>query len=308
MSGRRRFLPALLAALALLLLARILLSYFGLSEGPILLPGAAPPALEVLLLLTLLGVALVAAIHSMMRLWIDALRTVSVRRVRREALAEHSRFLSRLDHELKNPLTAVRTGLSTLRLTELDERQRRLVETMETETVRLSRLVADLRKLAALETQPLNIQPVAMGEFGEQMVQLQQERFATGGRTLRFKPPAPGVVWRVDEDLLALAVANLLDNAFKYTVPGDEVRLSIDAGPLLVLEVADSGIGVSAEALPHIFEELYRAREVQTIPGSGLGLALVKAIVERHDGEIEVASRPGEGTAVRIQLPPLLQE
>ena len=151
-----------------------------------------------------------------------------------------------------------------------------------------------------------------MASFGEQIVQLQQERFAAGGRALIYQPPPPGTVWGVDEDLLALAVANLLDNSFKYTRRGDAVRLTIAtaemAGRELLVEVADDGIGISPQARPHVFEELYRAEAVQEIPGSGLGLALVKAIVERHDGEVTIDGAPGEGTTVTLRLPPLSQE
>ncbi len=290
----RYLLPILLGILGLLLLARILL-----ADQLVLVP----EDVDVVALVALLGLAMVAAIHTLVRVSMGYLRMLSVQRTRREMLAEHARFLRRLDHELKNPLTTLRTGIKTLSLTDLDRQQQQLVETMETETVRLSRLVIDLRKLAELETQPLNLQPVALESFVANLVGVEQERFEAGERTLMSQVQAARPTWLVDEDLLALAVHNLLDNAFKYTQPGDTVHLDVSAQQELVIRVIDTGIGLPAHALPHVWEELYRAEGAETVPGSGIGLALVKAIVERHAGTVAIESQTGEGTAISLRLP-----
>jgi two-component system OmpR family sensor kinase len=107
-----------------------------------------------------------------------------------------------------------------------------------------------------------------------------------------------------DWDLLFLAAYNLLDNALKFTRPGDtvEVRAS-EAGAFVTTEVADTGPGIPAEELPRVWEELYRGRGARGIPGSGLGLSLVRAVVERHGGQVTMRSRAGQGTVVRIRLP-----
>jgi two-component system, OmpR family, sensor kinase len=239
------------------------------------------------------------------RISMGYLRHLSIQRTRRETLAEHSRFLRRLDHELKNPLTTLRTGLKTLALMELDGPQRQVVETMETETVRLSRLVMDLRKLADLEIQSLNLQPLDLHIFVANIMQAERERFEAGRRTLACYVQGTHKTWVADEDLLALAVHNLLDNAFKYSGPGDAVHLGVSAEHELTIQVSDEGIGIAQCALAHIWEDLYRAEHVEKIPGSGIGLALVKAIVERHGGTVDVASKPGLGTTVSLHLPPL---
>lgn len=291
---RRYLLPVALGVLGLLLLLRIFV-----VDGSILIPEDA----DVVLLVALLGVAIVAAIRALVRTWMDYLYQMSARRARRETLAEHVRFLGRLDHELKNPLTALRAGLSTLALTGLDEQQQALVEAMETETVRLSGLVADLRKLAEMEAQPLDRRPVDVAAFVAGVLQHERERFEEGGRALHSAVEGAPPAWTFDEDLLALAVHNLLDNAFKHTRPGDTVRLEANVRDELAIAVADSGVGIPAEALPHIWEELYRAERPEKTPGSGIGLALVKAIVERHDGTVDVQSHVGQGTTVTLRLP-----
>jgi len=294
----RYFLPVTLGVLGLLLLIRIFI-----SDTLILVP----EDIDVVVLVSLLALTMVAAIHAIVRLSMRYLRSLSVRRARRETLAEHGRFLRRLDHELKNPLTTLRAGLSTLSLTGLDEQQRHLIKTMEGETLRLSRLIADLRKLAELEAQPLNLQPVNIAAFVTNVIQLEQDRFRSNQRVLTSRVQAGREDWVLDEDLLTLAVHNLLDNAFKYTQPADTICLEIVAQGELIIRVTDTGIGIPPEALPHVWEELYRVEQMEKTSGSGIGLALVKAIVERHEGRVNIESEPGEGTAVSLYLPPVSQ-
>ena len=99
---------------------------------------------------------------------------------------------------------------------------------------------------------------------------------------------------------------NLLDNALKFTEPQDriEVRAS-DSGDSVVIEVADTGLGLPDDELPHVFDELYRGQQSRGIPGSGLGLALVKAVIERHGGAVSVRSLSEQGTVFQLHLPAL---
>ena len=142
LKNRYFLLPVTLGLFGLLLLLRVFVG------GSLVL---VPEDIDVVLLVLFLSVAIVVAIHTLVRLSMGYLRELSVQRVRRETLTEHGRFLRRLDHELKNPLTTLRAGLSTLSLTNLDEKQQSLIQTMQTETLRLSKLVSDLRKLSDLE-------------------------------------------------------------------------------------------------------------------------------------------------------------
>lgn len=291
----RYLLPVTLGILGLLLLIRVFL-----IDAMVLVP----EHIDVVVLVSLLAVAIIVAIHTLVQISMNYLRMLSIQRARRETLAEHGRFLRRLDHELKNPLTTLRTGLKTLALTELTEQQRQMVKTMETETLRLTQLVSDLRKLAELETQPLNMQPVSLERLVQNALQIEQERFEAGQRALTYRISGSQASWVADEDLLLLALHNLLDNAYKYTRPGDSVHLEVTAQDELVLQVRDTGLGIPPDALAHIWEELYRAEQMEKIQGSGIGLALVKAIVERHNGAVSIASQPGEGTTVTLRLPP----
>jgi two-component system OmpR family sensor kinase len=107
-----------------------------------------------------------------------------------------------------------------------------------------------------------------------------------------------------DRDLLYLAVYNLLDNALKFTRPGDTVEVrAFEDGASVVIEVADTGPGIPEDELPHVWEELYRGQGARAAPGSGLGLALVRAIVELHGGQINLRSRAGQGTVFTVRLP-----
>jgi two-component system OmpR family sensor kinase len=107
-----------------------------------------------------------------------------------------------------------------------------------------------------------------------------------------------------DWDLLFLAIYNLLDNALKFTRVRDTIEIrAFESSSNVIIEVADTGPGIPQEELPRVWEELYRGRGARGIPGSGLGLALVRAIVDRHSGWVAVRSRHGQGTVVTVRLP-----
>ena len=224
-----------------------------------------------------------------------------------EAAAERRRFLRRLDHELKNPLTAIRAALVNLADPNAPPVQREALSSVENQALRLSRLAADLRKLAELETRPLERSPVQLDELLQEVSELALERPEADGRIIHLNvPQAPWPLPPVagDADLLFLAVHNLVDNALKFTRPGDTIEIrALEDGTQVLVEVADTGPGVPAEEIGQIWDELYRGQGARGISGSGLGLALVRAIAERHDGEVSVRSRSGQGTVFALRLP-----
>lgn len=237
-------------------------------------------------------------------------RTRAVRRgdrqaqqVRLEEAEAHRRFIRRLDHEIKNPVTAIRAGLANLPASN----DGNVVTSVRAQVDRLAHLSADLRKLADLESQPLEREPVDVSELLNEVVE------QVGGReerlTRQIRVTVPRAPWPLspvpgDRDLLFLAIHNLVDNALKYSRAGDtiELRASEDRAGVVV-EVADTGAGIPEEELPQVWEELYRGRGARGIPGSGLGLALVQAIIQRHGGTVDVLSRKGQGTVFTVRLP-----
>ncbi len=232
---------------------------------------------------------------------------ISVEQLRSEAAADKRRFLRRLDHELKNPLTAIRAGLANLAETHLEDVQLQALSSVETQTLRLSQLSSDLRKLAELETRPLERTAVNVVEMLQEAYTLALDQPNAAYRQMKLN--LPQVPWPLpsiqgDRDLLFLAVHNLLDNAIKFTQPGNAVEMrSFEDGASLVIEVADTGQGIPEDELGHIGEELYRGKGARGIPGNGLGLALVNAIVNRHGGKVTLRSREGKGTVVTLRLP-----
>ena len=263
-----------------------------------------------------LGTVLLLAglLISAVALGLVAVLTVAERRQQRAVAEErnraadaHRRFVQRLDHELKNPLTAMRIGLADLRNAPLGAEQRDTVAGVAAQADRLGRLAGDLRKLTELEVRPLERSMIEVGPMLEEIVELVQGLPAAAERRVTLSvprapwplPPVPG-----DRDLIFLAVYNLVDNALKFTRPHDtvEVRASEDAA-FVVVEVADTGLGVPEDELPLICEELYRGQQARGIVGSGLGLPLVKAVVERHGGTVTIRSRPGQGSVFSLRLP-----
>jgi two-component system OmpR family sensor kinase len=227
--------------------------------------------------------------------------------VQAEAAEERRRFLQRLDHELKNPLTAIRAGLANLANGPATPDHQEALMSVEAQVVRLSRLTADLRKLAELEARPLERVSVDIAELLQEAVTLAQEQPQAVGRQLKLiLPQAPWPVPDVlgDWDLLFLGSYNLLDNALKFTRPGDTVEVrAFEDGSFVAIEVADTGPGIPEDEASRVWEELYRGQGARGVPGSGLGLALVRAIVERHGGRVSLRSRAGQGTVVTMRLP-----
>jgi two-component system OmpR family sensor kinase len=236
-------------------------------------------------------------------LWNEYRRRESLTQTTAQAAADRRRFLQRLDHELKNPLTAIRAGLANVSHNDSSE----TLSSINAQVHRISRLTADLRKLAELETRPLERSEVNMSSLLSQVFELAQERPEAETRRLTLTlPQAPWPLPTIsgDHDLILLVVHNLLDNALKFTRPDDTIEIrAVEDGAAVVVEVADTGPGIPEEDMPHIWEELYRGQSARGVPGSGLGLALAQAIVQRHGGRLTVRSRAGQGTVFSVRLP-----
>jgi len=244
-----------------------------------------------------------------------------IRSLHRYALQAHQRFVQRLEHELKNPITAIRAGLANLNSPLPDGGQGLIIQEMEHQARRLSRLTSDLRKLADLEERPLERLPVDLNLLLQETVESIQAQPNYHDRQVQLvisQVPWPLPTLVGDYDLLALAFYNLLDNALKFSPANRPVEMrAIEDGPAVVVDVADCGTGIGEEDQQRLFEELYRGKNARGIEGSGLGLSLVQRIVVRHGGSVTFRSRtnsphlPGEpedkddraGTVFRVRLP-----
>ena len=232
-----------------------------------------------------------------------------IERSLRESEEGRQRFIRRLDHEIKNPLTGLRAALVNLQETRDSEERRKASENADRAVERLTRLLNDLRKLSDLEERAIERIPVNIPELLDDVVDAARTIPAYQGRNVSLfisKVPAPLPPVKGDRDLLSLAVYNLVENALKYTSPNDSVEVrALEDGKAVVVEVADSGAGIASEDLSKIFEELYRGSNARSTEGSGLGLALVNRIISLHGGQIDVRSRQNgpRGTVFTVRLP-----
>lgn len=262
---------------------------------------------DTLIILSGLILTIIAASILLSREAVRQMRVASLRQAQQAYDAERSRFLRRLDHELKNPLTGIRFAVNNIAEAENRDTRQQLKENIHAELTRLNRMVTDLRKIADLSIQKLEISAVNLKDLLEEIYAQAHEETPTNERNLQLNLPEPpqGLPDILgDQDLLLVALYNLVNNALKYTRTGDTIALrAYVEDEMAVIEVRDTGIGISTADLPYIWDELYRSKRVRDIPGSGIGLALVKLVIERHGGKIEVQSQLDQGTTVRVYLP-----
>ena len=231
----------------------------------------------------------------------EALRRVD--QLRRQMLADVS-------HELRTPLTAMRGFIDTLKMPEIDadpERRARYFATLSRETLRLERIVADLLDVARLEhgVTEFEMRTFDIRRLFEQVARRHEQAAADHGVRLVIEIADEADQITGDPHRLEQAVDNLVVNALRHTPTAGQVvmRSALD-GERVRISVSDTGTGIPAEHLDHVFDRFYKAdpSRAATAEGSGLGLSIVRAIVERHGGQVGVASRPGD-TTFSILLP-----
>jgi two-component system, OmpR family, sensor kinase len=284
-----------------------------LTEPGVRLYAATAPALLAVIAGLAGTVALIvrAVVGRRMATAVAAAQAAAARRVAAQAAQDRLRFLGRLDHELKNPLTAMRAGLANvdqaLGEPAAIQAARAALTSVSSQADRITRLVSDLRRLADLEALQIEMVPVDLSRLLGEVAEASAGLPGADERSIRVSvPQAPWPLPLVDgdRDLLFVAVQNLVANAVKFSAPGDtlEIRASEDGDALLV-EVADTGTGIPADEVGQVWEELARGKAARAIPGTGIGLALVRVIATRHGGEAAIRSRDGQGTVVSLRLP-----
>jgi heavy metal sensor kinase len=218
------------------------------------------------------------------------------------------RFAADASHELRTPLTVMRGELESLvrepALTEdLAERVGNVLE----EAVRLTRIIEGLLLVSRLETGEAQMRKdkLDLGEMingiADQMAPLADDKMLTMQRKI-----APGVLVEGDQIRLKQVGVNLLDNAFKYTPEGGQVSIRVWAeSDFANFSISDTGMGISEQALPRIFDRFFRAEQARNCraDGTGLGLSIVQSIVEAHGGKVLVESQEGLGARFRVELP-----
>ncbi len=204
-------------------------------------------------------------------------------------------------HELRTPLTSLRTNLDLLTQADrqggLSEASRaELLDDVRFQIEELTTLIGDLTELARDEPSRFALEELDLAEITERAVQRVRRRASSLQFDLHAEP------WWVVGDSAALerAVTNLLDNAAKWSPPLGVVTVRLVNGTLLV---ADQGHGIAEADLPHVFDRFYRSTESRTLPGSGLGLSIVRQVAERHGGTVRVGTAEPGGAAFWLEIP-----
>ena len=217
-------------------------------------------------------------------------------------------FVSNVSHELRTPLSSLRALVDTLRDGALDDppAAQRFLDRMETELDALTQMVQELLELSRIESGqvPLRLRPVAVAEVVAPAAERLRPQAERGGLTLAVDLAGDLPPVLADAERVQQVVSNLVHNACKFTPPGGQVTVSAQAvGGEVVVAVRDTGVGISTEDLPRIFERFYKADRARSRGGTGLGLAIAKHIVQAHGGRIWAESREGAGSTFFFSLP-----
>jgi len=215
-------------------------------------------------------------------------------------------FISSVSHEIQSPLTSIRGFAKALRNEKASPEERdHYLDIIEAESTRLSGLSDNLLKLSALEegSFPFERKAYRLDKQLRNMILAYEPQWLE--KELEVEADLAEVSVNAVEDLMSQVWSNLLHNSIKFTPKGGSIRIELASrGQEAEVIIRDSGIGMDEKELPRIFDRFYKADQARsiTVGGSGLGLSLVKKIVDIHGGSIAVTSRPGEGTAFVIRL------
>ena len=237
-----------------------------------------------------------------------------------------SRFFANITHEFRTPLTLILSPAQRLKASLEQPQHHRWITGIERNAHQLLQLINQLMDLAKADAQALKVEESRglPGEFVSHLLQPFAEQAEAGQISWHVQSEVTGEYW-FDADKLERIVTNLVANALKFTPPGGAVQVTLSAGEGIGLTVADTGVGLAAHELPHIFDRFYQVSNPASQPGhdrsdgagspsagdsvmgrpagTGIGLALVKELVALLQGRIEVNSQPGSGTVFTVYLP-----
>ncbi|MBI4670559.1 MAG: HAMP domain-containing protein [Chloroflexi bacterium] len=223
-----------------------------------------------------------------------------------ELFRAQQRFVADVSHELRSPLTAVRGNLDLLKRGAVEDPAERaqVIDAIDSETARMSRLVSDLLLLARQDSGvPIARHPIELDTLLLEVYR--QAQITAKGLKVTLGAEDQAIILG-DRDRLKQVLLNLVDNAIKYTAPGGEVTLALTKDDVWVkILVQDTGIGIAQDHIPNLFDRFYRVDKARSrdAGGTGLGLAIAKSVVEAHNGKITVESQLGKGSTFAVWLP-----
>ena len=224
-----------------------------------------------------------------------------------ESFQQQARFTSDAAHELRTPVTVLLThAQSTLNRERSPQEYREAFDVVVRTAQRMRRLIESLLELARLDAkqEPLRRENIDLAMIAAESVELL--RPLADEKKVTLKTGLPETLCNADPDQIAQVITNLIANAIHYNREGGHVSVKLSREEKSVtLTIADTGVGISADDLPHIFERFYRADKARSRSEghTGLGLAIVKSIVDAHGGNIAAQSEPGQGSQFRVELP-----
>ena len=226
----------------------------------------------------------------------------------KEAGELRARFMAMISHDFRTPLTIILSSSDILktyaqRLTE--EQKNNHLDRIQKQVKRLVDMLGDILTFSKVTVaeMTLNLVEIEWQTFCEELAE-EAQMIAGTDHEISFSYSGDAKLGLLDEALMHRAIANLLSNAIKYSPVGTSVIFEVSCqAESITLRVQDEGIGISAEDQQHLFESFYRASNVGTIKGTGIGLTIVKAVIVAHQGSISVQSQPGQGTTFTMILP-----
>jgi two-component system phosphate regulon sensor histidine kinase PhoR len=226
----------------------------------------------------------------------------------RSLQAMRQEFLGNISHELRTPLAAIKAIVETLQNGAIDDRPAALdfLGRVDSEVDGMTQMVNELIELSRVETgkAELNLQPVDIDRLAGDVVARLTPQAERAGVSLSWLPKAGLPAVQADADRIRQVLANIVHNAIKFTPSGGKVRVHSGVeGDMVTVSVTDTGVGISREDLPHIFERFFKADKSRSSGGSGLGLAIAKHIIVAHQGAIRAESESGKGSTFIFSLP-----
>jgi len=217
-------------------------------------------------------------------------------------------FISNISHELRTPITSLKILTETIQGGAIEDRAvaRDFLNKINAETDRLAQMVDALAELSHIESGEvsLKLEPVVMGEIAQQVAERLRAQVDRAGLNLEVNIPLDLPRALADKERMEQVLVNLLHNAIKFTSPGGRISISAKTeGDNIQVSVADTGVGITANDLPRVFERFYKADKARAGGGTGLGLAIAKHIVEAHSGSIWAESIEGKGSIFTFTLP-----